>query len=199
MLGFWSGYEFLSPWVGGMASHAHADVGMAPTGWMAWLAVAIPWIVAVATGVAGLVLSRRIDRVDAAFSRFNQAFNAFTRLYGRTVGRLLRVSAAVLAGRRRPAGSYLVGLHASPRRVHPHAGQGLFARPTGPPNAASVERTAQVMQRIEEIAAQTAGVKDRVGIAGQSLLLAQFEGLDSQPLQGLCIRLWPCTTHRSAS
>jgi hydrophobe/amphiphile efflux-1 (HAE1) family protein len=165
LMGFWIGYEFLSPWVtsGG--------------GWVAWMTGAV-------AAALGMLLSRPLDRVlDGAFRRFNQGFDAFTAFYGRTVGRLLRVSVAVLV----VYGGLLVltwwGFTQAPAGFIPMQDKGYLLVNVQLPDAASVERTAQVMATIERIARGdkdtndplryrgVPGVKSTVATAGQSLLL----------------------------
>ena len=185
LLGFWIGYEFLSPWVAGGGGWGAGDGG--------WGVPALPWITAAVAAIAGLLVSRPLDRVlDGAFRRFNQAFNAFTRFYGRTVGRLLRLSAAVLV----VYGGLLVltwwGFTQAPAGFIPMQDKGYLLVNVQLPDAASVERTGQVMDRLQELCLGTErlnsargiqaadgakivepvkGISHTVAIAGQSLLL----------------------------
>src|SRR5438067_1008247 len=81
-LGAWLGHKLGSFWHGG------------PAVLRTWAPVLIG---AVAATVAGVVFGRPINRLLGwSFQRFNQAFESSTASYTRAVGKLLRVSAAVL-------------------------------------------------------------------------------------------------------
>jgi multidrug efflux pump subunit AcrB len=165
LLGFWLGYEFLSPW-----AMALLPANVPPQ--VADFLPAIPWLTAAVIAVAGMLLSRPLDRILGwAFERFNRAFDIFTAFYGQAVGKLLRLSVVILL----VYGGLLVltawGFKKAPAGFIPMQDKGYLLVNVQLPDAASVERTAQVMRRVEEIAAGTPGVGRRVGIAGQSLLL----------------------------
>jgi multidrug efflux pump len=118
------------------------------------------------------VLGGPLNRVLAwAFRRFNQGFASFTGLYGRMVGTLLRVSVVVLV----VYGGLLLltwwGFTQAPAGFIPMQDKGYLLVNVQLPDAASTERTGDVMRRIEAVAAGTPGVKHTVSIAGQSLLL----------------------------
>jgi len=165
LLGFWLGYEFLSPWTGGA-------LAAWPEEWAASLLRAEPWLTAVLAAVACGALGGPLNRILAwSFRRFNRGFNRFTEFYGRTVGGLLRISAVVLV----VYGGLLTltwwGFTKAPAGFIPMQDKGYLLVNVQLPDAASVERTGRVMQRIESIAAGTPGVRHTVAIAGQSLLL----------------------------
>jgi len=165
LLGFWIGYEFLSPW-------ATALIPTEAPAWLAGPSAALPWLTAALTAAAAMLLSRRLDRIlGRTFAQFNRGFNAFTALYGQAVGKLLRVSVAVLA----VYGGLLLltawAFRQAPAGFIPMQDKGYLLVNVQLPDAASVERTAQVMRRVGEIAAEAPGVEHRVAIAGQSLLL----------------------------
>ena len=84
---------------------------------------------------------------------------------------LLRVSVVVLV----VYGGLLVltwwGFTRAPAGFIPMQDKGYLLVNVQLPDAASVERTGEVMRRIEAIAGETPGVKHTVAIAGQSLLL----------------------------
>jgi multidrug efflux pump len=193
VMGFWIGYEFLATWATeALASLMPAEVqaaagsaGLAESAGSARLAGLSDWLPWVLGAIAATVFfwaSRPLDRfLDATFRGFNRAFNAFTTLYGQTVGRLLRASAAVLV----VYGGLLVltwwGFTQAPAGFIPMQDKGYLLVNVQLPDAASVERTQKVMATIQRIAGgdkddpkhypRTPGVKNTVAIAGQSLLL----------------------------
>ena len=105
------------------------------------------------------------------FRRFNMGFARATEGYTRPVGRALRVSLLVLL----VYGGLLYltywGFTNAPSGFIPMQDKGYLLVNMQLPDAASVERTEQVMRRIEKIARETKGVKHTVAIAGQSILL----------------------------
>jgi len=170
LLGFWLGYEW-GLGIGDWGLERVQPLIPNPESLIPFRS-ALPWITAAATAVAGRLLSRPLNRILAwAFHEFNRGFNYFTGLYGRTVGALLRVSVVVLV----VYGGLLTltwrGFTQAPAGFIPMQDKGYLLVNVQLPDAASVERTAEVMRRIEAIAVKTPGVKHTVAIAGQSLLL----------------------------
>ncbi len=105
-----------------------------------------------------------------SFRAFNRAFDYSTGVYTRVVSGLLRVSAVVVV----VYGGLLFltsRLHAHADRLHPAQDKGYLLVNVQLPDAASVVRTEDVVQRIEKIARKTPGVKHTVAISGQSILL----------------------------
>ena len=95
-----------------------------------------------------------------------------TVVYGRIVGRVLRLSALVLVRLRRPAGPDLLAVQPrTPTGFIPQQDKGYLLLNVQLPDSASVERTQRVMARIETLARETPGVEHTVGVSGQSLLL----------------------------
>ncbi|HEY1377769.1 MAG TPA: efflux RND transporter permease subunit, partial [Gemmataceae bacterium] len=122
--------------------------------------------------VVGIVFGRPINAVlGRAFRAFNNGFNASTNAYTRAVGRLVRVSALALA----VYGGLLLltwyGFTHTPTGFIPQQDKGYLLVNVQLPDAASVTRTRDVVERIEKIALDTPGVKHTVAIAGQSILL----------------------------
>jgi multidrug efflux pump len=126
-----------------------------------------------------------IGPVNAVLGRFFRAFNHYfdrlTSLYGRTVGRTLRMSVAVLV----IYGGLLVLTYVqfarAPTGFVPQQDKGYLLLNVQLPDSASVERTQRAMARIEKIARGdpddpehypgVPGVEHTVGIAGTSLML----------------------------
>ena len=169
LLGAWLGYESLSPRL---------------TQWLAALHVpalenflaASPWIVPIVSLAAAAfvlgIFARPLNRFTArCFRAFNVGFNYSTKVYTRLVGMALRVSFLVLL----LYGGLLYltywGFTNSASGFIPMQDKGYLLVNIQLPDAASVERTEEVMHRIEEIAGKTDGVKHTVAIAGQSILL----------------------------
>jgi multidrug efflux pump subunit AcrB len=102
---------------------------------------------------------------------FNWAFDRVTGGYTRGVGVMLRLSLPVLA----VYGGLLFLTYWSftqtPTGFIPQQDKGYLLVNVQLPDSSSVERTHDVMSRIEQIAGRTAGVRHTVAIAGQSILL----------------------------
>src|SRR5262249_8538382 len=122
--------------------------------------------------VIGLLLSRPLNfLLGWSFQAFNRAFDFSIGAYIRAVAGLLRVSLVMVA----VYGGLLVatwlGFTHTPTGFIPQQDKGYLLVNVQLPDAASVTRTADVVQRIEGIALSTPGVKHTVAIAGQSILL----------------------------
>jgi len=105
------------------------------------------------------------------FRLFNRSFAAGTSLYTKAVGGLLRVSLLVmLVYSGLLVLTYWEFTHA-PEGFIPQQDKGYVLLNVQLPDSASVERTQEVMDRIEAIARKTEGVAHTVGISGQSLTL----------------------------
>ena len=128
--------------------------------------------VAAAGAIAALLLSWPLDRLlSYLFGKFNVAFNWSTALYTGVVGRILRVSVAVLV----VYGGLLYltwfSFDKAPSGFIPMQDKGYLLVNVQLPDAASVQRTLGVMSRIEKIIHETKGVKHTVAVSGQSILL----------------------------
>ncbi len=122
--------------------------------------------------IVGLLFGGPINAVlGRAFRAFNTGFDASANAYTRAVARMVRVSAAVLV----IYGGLLVltwwGFTHTPTGFIPQQDKGYLLVNVQLPDAASVTRTRDVVERIEKIALDTPGVKHTVAIAGQSILL----------------------------
>jgi multidrug efflux pump len=127
---------------------------------------------AVAATATGLLLGRPLNfLLGWAFRLFEQAFDFSIGAYTRTVSRLLRVSLGVLL----LYGGLLVltwwGFTRTPTGFIPQQDKGYLLVNVQLPDAASVTRTKDVVERVEAIALETQGVKHTVAISGQSILL----------------------------
>jgi hydrophobe/amphiphile efflux-1 (HAE1) family protein len=104
------------------------------------------------------------------FRLFNGAFELGTGLYARLVGMLLRVSFLVLV----VYGGLLYltywGFNEVPSGFIPQQDKGYLLVNVQLPDAASVQRTQEIMERIDKIANDTEGVAHTVAISGSSIL-----------------------------
>ena len=126
--------------------------------------------------LAGVVVGWRLAGVlnrslGWFFRAFNTAFGAATDAYVRTVGWSLRASAVVLI----VYGGLLYLTYEvfqrTPTGFIPAQDKGYLLVNVQLPDSASLDRTEEVMRRIEQVAGKTPGVRHTVGIAGQSILL----------------------------
>jgi multidrug efflux pump len=126
--------------------------------------------------VVGLVLGWVvISPVNATlgwiFRGFNRLFDRLTEFYGKGVAGVLRISAVVLL----IYGALLVltgwQFVRAPTGFIPQQDKGYLILNVQLPDAASVDRTRRVLDRIEQLALSTPGVKHTLGVAGRSLIL----------------------------
>jgi multidrug efflux pump subunit AcrB len=133
----------------------------------------VRWVILMPVGYGvGLLLSGPINLVlGTTFRWFNIGFNAVTLGYTRAVSGLLRVSLVVLL----VYGGLLFltweGFDYTPTGFIPAQDRGYLLINVQLPDAASQERTQEVMQKIEKQARSLHGVNHTVAIAGQSILL----------------------------
>src|SRR5262249_10899008 len=135
-----------------------------------------PWVLSAAAAVAGAVVGwfvgSPLNQVLGAFFRaFNLGFAKATGGYVRVVGGLLRVSAVVLVVYGGLLALTYFSFSGAPKGFIPAQDKGYLLVNVQLPDSASVQRTNQVMRRIEAIALKTPGVKHTVAVAGQSILL----------------------------
>src|SRR5207302_5877685 len=105
------------------------------------------------------------------FAAFNRWFNRTTDLYTRSVAQLLRVGAVVLLVYGGLLALTWYGFTHTPTGFIPPQDKGYLLVNVQLPDAASVKRTQDVVERIEAIALDTPGIKHTVAISGQSILL----------------------------
>jgi multidrug efflux pump len=135
--------------------------------WAARVAVFLPG------AVAGWFLGRQVNQfLGWFFGLFNKAFDAFTNGYTRVVGLGLRLGIIVLVLYVGLLGLTGFGFETSPTGFIPEQDQGYLLVSVMLPNAASVQRTRQSMDKLEEIALKTKGVKSAMSIAGYSAVFS---------------------------
>ncbi len=122
--------------------------------------------------VFGWFMIRPVNQaLGTLFGGFNRCFDVATAVYGRMVGRLLRVSALVLLAYGGLLGLTYWGFLNTPTGFIPQQDRGYLLVNVQLPDAASLTRTQAVVQRLEAIALKSPGVRHCVAIAGQSALL----------------------------
>ncbi|HBO43878.1 MAG TPA: transporter [Planctomycetaceae bacterium] len=165
-----------------------ADLGISPAGeeqgivlfWWMYPVLMTPGVIL--GGLVGRVIIRPVNGFLATiFKGFNRLFDFFTELYGRSVARLIRVSALVLAVYGGLLGLTYWTMGHAPTAFIPEQDQGYLLVNVQLPDSASVERTKRVMEQVDRIALgdpsdpQThpaiPGVAHTLSVAGQSFLL----------------------------
>jgi len=147
----WLGKSYVSQLLGLPAANT-PEYDLAPA-WKFYIATTLAFLPgALAGGVLGWFVIRPVNFVLGKFFRaFNWLFEKVTALYGRTVGGLLRVSAIVLL----IYGGLLFltyrNMTKAPGGFIPDQDQGYLLVNVQLPDAASVQRTSQVMKRLERI------------------------------------------------
>ncbi len=126
----------------------------------------------VAGGLAGWVIIRPVNwLLGWSFHLFNAAFDLATRAYGRTVGWSLRLSAVVLLLYGGLVGLTYYGFTKVPGGFIPSQDKGYLIINVQLPDSASLERTVEVMDRIQKLVAETPGVAHSIDIPGQSFVM----------------------------
>jgi multidrug efflux pump len=111
-----------------------------------------------------------IDRLLGWFFRgFNKVFAWSSNAYGNTVGRLTRLAAIVLLVYAGLLGLTALGFKAVPGGFLPAQDRGYAVAYAQLPDAASLDRTQVVVDKIAKIARETPGILDTIEIAGFNL------------------------------
>ncbi|HSG81510.1 MAG TPA: efflux RND transporter permease subunit, partial [Gemmatimonadota bacterium] len=145
---------------------------------------------------AGGFLTRTLDRF---FGWFNKWFDRGTAGYMRVINSILRKGAVMMAGFAVMLVLMVMGFGALPTGFVPGEDEGYFFVDAELPAGASLERTNDVMDRVNEILMGTPGVQNVITIGGYSLLngvasvntgfsIATLEHWDDRP--GLELSLW---------
>jgi multidrug efflux pump subunit AcrB len=129
--------------------------------------------VLVAGCVVGVLTAGFINRALAwFFQAFNWVFKISTDGYTGIVGRLLRLSVIALLVYVGLLGLTGWSFTKVPVGFVPNQDKGYLLVNVQLPDSASIERTQEVMTRVEAITRKTLGVKHTLGISGQSFLLS---------------------------
>jgi multidrug efflux pump subunit AcrB len=123
-------------------------------------------------GLVGLLLGRPVNAIlGVAFRQFDRGFSLSTSAYTRAVSGFLRVSLLVVLVYGGLLGLTWWGFMHTPSGFIPQQDKGYLLVNVQLPDAAAVTRTQDVVQRVEQIALDTPGIKHTVAISGQSILL----------------------------
>jgi multidrug efflux pump len=138
--------------------------------WLAWSIYFLPG--AILGGMLGWFVIRPVNAALGWFFRgFNRLFDRATILYGHVVAGVLRISIVGVV----IYGGLLVltgwQFARAPTGFVPQQDKGYLLLNVQLADAASVDRTQRLMDRIEQIALNTEGVEHTLGVAGRSLLL----------------------------
>lgn len=150
--------------------------------WIQPFAATLPdratWVLAVVAGaiaglVVGCVIYTPVNRLlGLLFTAFNAVFNKVTAIYGRLVGICLRGAVVAMLVYFGLLGATYFGFKTVPTGFIPSQDKGYLLVNAQLPDAASLERSREVLAKMEAIARQTPGVAHTVGIAGMSFLLS---------------------------
>jgi multidrug efflux pump len=177
LLGGWAGYAWLLPRaLPGLTVVLQQVAAFLPPGLAHFVAAAAWWLIALMTVAVGAFAGRLSARplnaiLGRSFHLFNVGFNHATNAYTRAVGLTLRVSAIVLVVYGGLLGLTYWGFVRAPSGFIPMQDKGYLLVNVQLPDAASLERTEQMMRHIEDIARHDPGVEHTVAVAGQSILL----------------------------
>jgi multidrug efflux pump subunit AcrB len=161
ILGGWMGWQYLSPWV---VALPQIEQWLAGT-WFTAVPARLWWAEMTVSVLIGAILAWLL------FLVFNRAFLVATNIYTRIVGGFLRVSVLVLLVYGGLLYLTYAGFTKAPSGFIPTQDKGYLLVNVQMPDSTSLEKTQQVMERIEKIAGRVDGVEHTVAIAGQSLLL----------------------------
>jgi multidrug efflux pump subunit AcrB len=155
----WVGFAFLAPYL-------PALFGPAPAQWGALAAWAYPALGAILGAVFGWVLGRPLNHFLSGFFRaFNTGFNRTTNGYTRGVGLMLRGSVIVLLVYAGLLGLTWFSFTTTPTGFIPQQDKGYLLVNVQLPDAASLGRTENVMERIELVALGAKKMHERTGRA----------------------------------
>ena len=163
LAGGWLTATFLLPWVAPLLGLP--VVGNGGKAWAVYAGFFLPG------AIAGWLGSRPVNAVlGRLFKAFNWVFDRFTQFYGWGVGWSLRLSVIVLLIYAGLVGMTYFGLTRVPFGFIPEQDKGYLVVNIQLPDSASLERTIEVVERVEKFAHEIPGVAHTVAIPGQSFL-----------------------------
>ena len=140
---------------------------------LAWgtnLALFLPGLVA--GGALGWLIIRPVNWALGRFFRaFNGLFDLATRVYGKAVGKCLRLSTMVLLVYVGLLGLTGYAMARVPGGFVPIQDKGYLVGNVQLPDSASLERTVEAIAAVERIALETPGVDHTMAIPGQSFVM----------------------------
>jgi multidrug efflux pump len=138
--------------------------------WAIDLALFLPG--AVAGGALGWVVIRPVNWTLGKFFRgFNLVFDRATDVYGKVVGWGLRLSVIVLLLYAGLIGLTGFGFTRIPPGFIPSQDKGRLILNVQLPDSAALERTTEVMAKVDKIARETPGIEYNIGNPGRSFVL----------------------------
>ena len=165
----WWGYAFLLGWLCGSflwGWFGGFSASSAPLQWTIFIAMAIPG------AVVGGLIAKPVNLLLAVFFKwFNRGFDFVTQIYGWLVGRMLRLSVVVMLVYGGLLGLTWAGISRTPVGFIPNQDKGYLLINVQLPDSASLERTSEVMAKIDDIVSKTPGVVHRMAVPGQSFVL----------------------------
>ena len=140
------------------------------------LITAIVFLVgAIPLGLVGRKLIHPVNHALAEFfGVFNKIFDAITASYGRWTSRVLRIGIVSMILYVGLVGLTIYGFQKVPGGFVPGQDRGYLLVNVALPDAASAERTMQVVEKAEKIIRETPGVADTISITGNSVVLNAF-------------------------
>jgi multidrug efflux pump subunit AcrB len=171
-----AGHFFLVPYLEELLPEL---LGLVPEEWAATVYDIAEWALPVLAiggcALAGWLVGKLLNVILAVFFRsFNRGFTRATHGYTWLVGKALRLSALVLAVYMGLLALTYFAYSRTPRGFIPSQDMGYLMIAVQLPDAASMERTKNVMRRLSEIAVNTPGIKHATAIAGQSFVLNAY-------------------------
>jgi multidrug efflux pump len=134
------------------------------------LLLAIPGLIA--GGIVGRLIIRPVNwALGCFFQGFNFVFDWATRAYGRIVGWMLRFSVVMVVLYVGLIGLTGYGFSRVPFGFIPSQDKGRLYINVQLPDSAALERTTEVMAKVEKIALETPGVAYSIGNPGRSFVL----------------------------
>src|SRR5262249_6430470 len=127
---------------------------------------------AIVGGALGWLIIRPVNRLLAAFfEAFNRVFEWTTNAYGRVVGWTLRLSVIVLLIYAGLIGLTGFGVTHIRSGFIPSQDKGRLIINVQLPDSAALERTTEVVAKIEKIGRETPGIAYTIGNPGRSFVL----------------------------
>jgi multidrug efflux pump len=151
----------------GAGGHEHAGHG-ASAGAGLWL---LRGALLVAGGVLGAAVNGPVNRLLLAFFvQFNRFFEWLGHVYGRVVGGLIRAPVVALVVYAALMALTWFGFHRVPVGFIPQQDKGYLVVNLQLPDGASLERSEEVMQRVDAMVRETPGVQHTIAVPGFSVL-----------------------------
>lgn len=129
-------------------------------------------LLAIPGAVVGWLIAKRMNAMlSVVFKWFNRGFDWFTQVYGNLLRVMLRVAPLMLLLYVGLLLATYVGIKRTPIGFIPNQDKGYLIVNMQLPDSSSLERTVDVVKRVEKIAQEMEGVAHTIGIPGQSFVL----------------------------